>query len=287
MSSRPMSETNPHPAEAAAHPGSATLELLRRAQDAPEEERNELLAEVVVAHLGLADSLARRYANRGEDEQDLVQVARVGLVEAAQRFDPEKGSFVAFAIPTMTGHIKRHFRDHGWTIRPPRRLQDLQAQTNQAWSDLSQTLGHSPGVHEIANYLNQPAAEINEAQRAGSCYQLASLDTPLNERSDGAIQLADEDADEFSLIDGLVSLRPLYRSLTAEQRRVLFLRFAEGKTQQEIARELNVSQMHICRMLARTLNELRTKMDDRAESAPRRIHPESRRRSRTGRRVAA
>ncbi len=252
-------------------PGSRTTELLVRAKHAPEPERRDLLAEVVVAHLGLADSLARRYGNRGEDEQDLIQVARVGLVEAAQRFDPDRGSFVAFAIPTMTGHIKRHFRDHGWTIRPPRRLQDLQAQTNQAWSELSQTLGHPPAVQEIADYLHHPAEDISEAQLAGSCYQLASLDTPLSGRSEGAGTMDGADVDEFALVDGLVSLRPLYRSLTAEQRRVLFLRFVEGRTQQEIARELKVSQMHICRLLARTLRELRDKMDDTGEQTPRHI----------------
>ncbi|HET9872881.1 MAG TPA: sigma-70 family RNA polymerase sigma factor [Propionibacteriaceae bacterium] len=266
LTDRPEADITDEQARAGAH----TVELLRRASLAPEPERRDLLAEVVVAHLGLADSLARRYANRGEEEQDLVQVARVGLVEAAQRFDPERGSFVAFAIPTMTGHIKRHFRDHGWTIRPPRRLQDLQAQTNQAWSDLSQTLGHAPGVREIAAHLNHPAEEINEAQLAGSCYQLASLDSPLNDRSDSAPQ-ADDYTDEFDLVDGRVSLVPLYRSLRPDQRRVLYLRFVDGKTQQEIARELGVSQMHICRLLARTLRELRDKMDGEAQAAPLRI----------------
>jgi len=255
-------------------PNSLTADLLQRARQTSGEERQNLLAEVVVAHLGLADSLARRYANRGEDEQDLIQVARVGLVEAAQRFDPDRGSFVAFAVPTMTGHIKRHFRDHGWTIRPPRRLQDLQAQANQAWSDLSQSLGHAPAVEEIADHLNYPVSEVREAQLAGSCYQLTSLDAPLNGRSDGAVNTAAEDAiDEFVLVDGLVSLRPLYRSLTTDQRRVLFLRFVEGRTQMEIARDLKVSQMHICRMLARTLRELREKMDGDQEPPPLRIDP--------------
>lgn len=252
-------------------PAAVSAELLRRAKDAPADERRELLAVVVLNHLGLADSLARRYAHRGEDEQDLMQVARLGLIEAAKRFDPDRGSFVAFAIPTMTGHLKRHFRDHGWTIRPPRRLQDLQAQTNQAWADLSQTLGHAPAAHEIAAHLKQPTAEINEAQLAGSCYQLASLDTPLGGRGDGMVRSTDEDIDEFALVDGLVSLRPLYRSLTDDQRRVLYLRFVQGKTQQEIARDLKVSQMHICRLLARTLRDLREKMEDSAEPMPRDI----------------
>jgi RNA polymerase sigma-70 factor (sigma-B/F/G subfamily) len=267
MSTAGSSERRPHDsADERSSSAAQTAELLQRAKLASDQQRRDLLAEVVIAHLSLADSLARRYANRGEDEQDLIQVARVGLVEAAQRFDPDRGSFVAFAIPTMTGHIKRHFRDHGWTIRPPRRLQDLQAQTNQAWSELSQALGHAPAVREIADYLNHPAEEISEAQLAGSCYQLASLDTPLNDRGDGVAYTCEDDLDEFALVDGLVSLGPLYRSLTDDQRRVLFLRFVEGKTQQEIARELEVSQMHICRLLARTLRELREKMVDEADS---------------------
>src|SRR5215217_2864031 len=132
-----------------------TVALLTRARQVGEEERQQIIDEVVTSHLWLAETLSRRFLHRGEDEEDLLQVARTGLVEAAQRFAPEQGAFIAFAVPTITGVLKRHFRDHGWMVRPPRRTQELASGIWQQWPALVQTIGAIPSAKDLANQLGE------------------------------------------------------------------------------------------------------------------------------------
>ena len=153
----------------------AASELLRRARHAAPAEKARLQNEVTTSHIWLADSLARRFHHRGEDADDLQQVARFGLVQAVQRYDPDQGPFLAFAIPTINGCLKRHFRDHGWLVRPPRRTQELAAELRQQWPDLIQQLQADPSDQDLADHLGQSIKVVREASGANQCYRPSSL----------------------------------------------------------------------------------------------------------------
>ncbi|WP_035812034.1 SigB/SigF/SigG family RNA polymerase sigma factor [Jiangella gansuensis] len=236
-----------------------TNDLLRRAAQAGGQERQRLIDEVVLLHLRLAESIARRYSNRGIDRDDLVQVANLGLVNAAQRFDPDLGKdFVSFAVPTITGEVKRYFRDHGWTVRPPRRVQELHAAVAAATAELTQTLGSAPTPADLAEHLGVEVDDVLEASASHECFTVASLDyrggggedTPL------ADSLGESEAG-FARAEAVVALAPACRDLRPRDRRILYLRFFRGWTQQEIAQELGVTQMQVSRLLARILGQLR------------------------------
>lgn len=211
---------------------------------------------MVVDHLPLADSLARRYAGRGEDLDDLVQVARVGLVHAVQRYDPERGEFAAFAVPTMTGELKRHFRDHGWLVRPTRRSQELQSSIENAWSDLGQRLGRDPGLDEVSAELGLPRTEVASALAARGGYRGVSLDSP----GGGVTPLADRVGGEdpgYERAEVAAVLGPACRQLSDEDRALLYRRFVQQRSQSDIAAELGTNQMAISRRLAAILARLR------------------------------
>ncbi|TDE14924.1 SigB/SigF/SigG family RNA polymerase sigma factor [Jiangella asiatica] len=238
----------------------AANDLFRRAARAKGHERQRLIDEIVLLHLGLAESVARRYSNRGIERDDLVQVANLGLVNAAQRFDPDLGKdFVSFAMPTITGEVKRYFRDHGWAVRPPRRVQELHAALRVATAQLSQSLGAAPTHAELAEHLGVDVEEIREATASHECFTTASIDyrggdgdeTPM------ADSLGEEERG-FARADAVVMLAPLCRELPQRDRRILYLRFFRGWTQQEIAQELGVTQMQVSRLLARILGALRS-----------------------------
>lgn len=220
---------------------------------------DEAARPAVEHHLALADTLARQYAHRGIDLDDLVQVARLGLVLAAERFRPGLGScFEAFAVPTIRGELRRHFRDHGWTVRPPRRIQELRARTRQARTEFEQVEGREPTATDLAGVLRVSALEIDECAAAESGYSPLSLDaeagdhrTPLCER------LGADDEGIDSLPDQLTLHREL-RHLTARERRILAWRFWEELTQEQIAARLGVSQMQVSRLLSGILARLRT-----------------------------
>ncbi len=220
----------------------------------------ELRNELVEAHLGLAEYLARRFTNRGEPLDDLVQVASLGLTKAVDRFDPERGlEFTTFATPTILGELKRHFRDKGWAVRVPRRVQELHLRVTRVIDDLSLELGRPPTYPEVAVRAGVSEDEVVEAVDAGSAYRSASLDAGRNDDDDspGLLgQLGAPDA-ELDRAERRASLSPLLAKLPEREQSMLYLRFYEGLTQSEIAKRLGISQMHVSRLLTRSLQQLR------------------------------
>ncbi len=241
-----------------------TVELFSRMGDGTEAERVQLRSDLVELHLPLAEYLARRFGNRGEPHEDLVQVATIGLIKAIDRFDLERGvAFSTYATPTIVGEIKRHFRDRGWTIRVPRRLQEIQAVINQAVSDLGQELGRSPTVSELATRVGMSEEEILEGLESANAYSPLSLDAPDPSGELGAVidQLGDYD-DALDAVIDRETVKPLLDRLDARAKRILLLRFFRNMTQSQIADELGISQMHVSRLLSRTLADLRRALEE-------------------------
>ena len=234
------------------------VELSQMSEDDPRRAR--LRDELVEVHLPLVEYLARRFRNRGEPLDDLVQVATIGLIKSVDRFDLERGvEFSTYATPTIVGEIKRHFRDKGWAIRVPRRLQELKLSLTKATSELSQKNGRSPTVAELAQHLGMTEEEILEGLESANAYSAVSLDAP-----DGGDEDSPAVADSLGMVDDALegveyreSLKPLLEKLPAREKKILMLRFFGGMTQSQIAGELGISQMHVSRLLARTLAQLR------------------------------
>jgi RNA polymerase sigma-B factor len=216
--------------------------------------------ELVEMHLPLVEYLARRFRNRGEPLDDLIQVATIGLIKSVDRFDTERGvEFSTYATPTIVGEIKRHFRDKGWAIRVPRRLQELKLSLTKATSDLSQKLGRAPTIAELASFLALPEEEILEGLESANAYSAISLDSP-DSGDDDAPAVADTLGQLDEALEGVEyreSLKPLLERLPAREKKILMLRFFGNMTQSQIASELGISQMHVSRLLARTLAQLR------------------------------
>jgi RNA polymerase sigma-B factor len=234
------------------------VELAAMGEDDPRRPR--LRDELVEAHLPLVEYLARRFRNRGEPLDDLIQVATIGLIKSVDRFDLERGvEFSTYATPTIVGEIKRHFRDKGWAIRVPRRLQELKLSLTKATSELSQKNGRSPTVAELAAHLQMSEEEILEGLESANAYSAVSLDAP-----DGGDDDSPAVADSLGIMDESLegveyreSLKPLLERLPPREKRILLLRFFGNMTQSQIAAELGISQMHVSRLLARTLAQLR------------------------------
>jgi len=239
-------------------------DLRRKFHDYAETRDRRLRDELITAHMGLAEYLARRFTNRGEPLDDLVQVAALGLLKAVDRFDPARGlEFSTYATPTIVGELKRHFRDKGWAVRVPRRVQELHLRLASVVGLLSQELGRSPTIGEIAQAAAVSEEEVLEAIEAGHAYRFTSLDAPTGNDEEGALssQLGEEDQ---GLIDSehRVTLSPLIAQFPRRERLILHLRFFEGLTQSEIATRLGISQMHVSRLLARSLAQLRAKAEE-------------------------
>ena len=227
---------------------------------AADARRHAVRDELVEMHLPLVEYLARRFRNRGEPLDDLVQVATIGLIKAVDRFDLERGvEFSTYATPTIVGEIKRHFRDKGWAIRVPRRLQELKLSLAKATSELSQRNGRSPTVGELAGHLNMSEEDVLEGLESANAYSAVSLDAPDN-GEDETHAVADTLGSTDDSLEGVEyreSLKPLLERLPAREKRILLLRFFGNMTQSQIAAELGISQMHVSRLLARTLAQLR------------------------------
>jgi RNA polymerase sigma-B factor len=216
--------------------------------------------------LPLADHVASHFARRGEGLDDLTQVARLGLMNAINRFDPAKGpSFIGFAIPTMMGEVRRYFRDHSWGMRVPRRLRELHVQISRATSDLAQKLGRAPTAGELSKLLEVPREEIIECLVAGDAYRLDSLDAPVGAGGSDNPRIV---ADAVGAIDPQIehitdreAVRALVAGLPQRERQVLHMRFFESMTQSQIAERIGVSQMQVSRILANTLRCLRDQLD--------------------------
>jgi len=214
--------------------------------------------EIVEMFLPLAEYLARRFAGRGEALDDLVQVASLGLLNAIDRFDPGREvQFSTYAAVTIVGELKRHFRDKGWAIRVPRRLQEVALRVNAVLPELSQELGRSPTIEEISQRCEAPAEEILDAMEAVQAYSTSSLETPVGEEGTAPIDVLGEEDASIEMLESWSAVGPALRKLPRRERTVLYLRFFRGLTQSEIAREVGVSQMHVSRILSQTLRHLR------------------------------
>jgi RNA polymerase sigma-B factor len=224
------------------------------------KERQPVRDALVEQHLPLVEHLARRFRNRGEAYDDLVQVATIGLIKSVDRFDPERGvEFSTYATPTIVGEIKRHFRDKGWAVRVPRRLQELRLSLTAATSELSQKNGRSPTVHELAQHLGISEEDVLEGLESANAYSTLSLDAG-DQGDDESIAVVDTLGVEDESLEGVEyreSLKPMLERLPPREKKILLLRFFRGMTQSEIAAEVGISQMHVSRLLARTLTQLR------------------------------
>jgi RNA polymerase sigma-B factor len=220
---------------------------------------------IVQRCLPLADHIARRFEGRGEPRDDLVQVARVGLVNAVTRFDVNAGSdFVSFAVPTIMGEVRRHFRDNSWSVKVPRRLKELHLRLGAATAELSQRLGRAPTATELAAELDMDRNEVVEGLVAGSSYNTLSIDSAGGSEDDDARAIADTLGDVDASLDRIEdreALRPLLEGLPERERTVLVLRFFESMTQTQIADRVGISQMHVSRLLAKSLTRLRDQLE--------------------------
>jgi RNA polymerase sigma-B factor len=244
-----------------------TIELLREAGRCCAAERQRLLDEVVTSHMSVATAIAARYRTRGIASEDLQQVAYLALVKAANGYDPEVGNdFLSYAVPTIRGEIKRHFRDLGWMVRPPRRIQELQARITAADAELSQSLGRSPRPSEVAAHVGENIEDVNEALATVGCFTPSSLDRPAGENGTMAISdlLGGEDAGQGA-VEARAMLAPVVRRLSDRDRRILLLRFFRGWTQQEIAEDIGVTQMQVSRLLTRIMADLRKGLEGTTE----------------------
>jgi RNA polymerase sigma-B factor len=242
----------------------ATKALLeRRMCSIDESERQRLLEQVVELNADVAHSIASRYRNRGVDLEDLQQAACLGLLGAAHRYRPELDiPFLGFAIPTIRGEIKRYFRDYAWTIRIPRRLQELQRLIATRSAQLKQELGRQPTSDEIANHLQVDVTQVEEAMAARGYFSTLSLDQPIG--TAGQLLLGDVVAggEDQALLrfEQVSQLQPALDDLPSRERRILELRFVEGWSQAAIGADIGVSQMQISRILGRILDDLRDRL---------------------------
>lgn len=216
--------------------------------------------------LPLADHVARRFKGRGEPQDDLFQVACVGVINAINRFNPDTGAdFLAFAVPTVMGEVRRYFRDNGWAVKVPRRLKELRAQLGAARAELTQKIGRSPTATEIAEYLDMDRESVVEATIADGCYSASSIDVQASsdEESLPICETLGGPDPALDMVVDVETVRPLIAALPERERRVLALRFAGDMTQTEIAQRMGYSQMHISRLLGCVLDTLREKACDR------------------------
>lgn len=232
---------------AASSPGSTT---------APEPDTDRLALE----HLGLADALARRFSGRGEDDDDLRQVARCGLVQATRRYDPTRGPFAPYAAATIDGVLKHYFRDDCWVVRPPRRTQQLAVRITRQWDAIAQRRGRVPNDHDLSEELHEPLTAVRGALRAAEAYRTVGLE------EDSATAAGCTDDPGVIRCEDRLLLARLWARLDAGERELLWLRYWEGCSQTEIAGRIGTRQMQVSRLLARTLVRLRAllEQDDRA-----------------------
>jgi RNA polymerase sigma-B factor len=221
----------------------------------PDAEAREELARMFQP---LAEYLARRFYGRGEPLEDLVQVANLGLLKAVDRFDLSRGvKFSTYATATIVGELKRHFRDKGWALRVPRRLQEAGMKVGRTVTEMSQDLGRAPTVAEIGARTGLSEDEVLEAMETANAYTATSLDAPTDEEGTTSLDKLGDEEEAFELLEGWTSVAPAIRDLPPRERNILYLRFFRGLTQTQIADEMGISQMHVSRLLSRTLRELR------------------------------
>jgi len=257
-----------HRASRRSHPVHAdhalTGQLLRQRDRLPagHPDRAKIRARVIEANLPMARHLARRYTGRGEPLDDLTQVAAVALIKAVDRYDPSRQvAFASYAVPTIIGALKRHFRDTAWGMRVPRRIQELTLEIAAATADLSQRLGRSPTTADLADHLHIPVDDVVVAIAAAKSYQLTSLNTSCSagDNADRAelIDLLSDPDSHYARVDNHLLLRPLFATLPLRERRILTMRYFGDMSQAQIAAEIGLSQMHVSRLLTQSLTRLR------------------------------
>jgi len=245
---------------------SATLFAELTVDGTTPQRRAELRDDLVRLHLPLVEHLTRRFLNRGEPYDDLMQVGTIGLIKAVDRFDIErKVEFSTYATPTIVGEIKRHFRDKGWAIRVPRRLQELRISISSVTSELTQSLGRSPTIAELARAVGVTDEEILEGLESANAYSTLSLDATTDSSDDSTLSMLDTLGEEdiaLEHIENRESIKPLLDQLLPREKHILALRFFAGMTQSQIATEIGISQMHVSRLLTKTLAQLRSRLDE-------------------------
>ena len=239
-----------------------TRELFRRYKEEGDEEAREQL---IVSHVNLVRYIAAKFKNRGEPLDDLIQVGTIGLIKAIDRFDPSRGlEFTTYATPTIMGEIKRHFRDKGWTIRVPRRLQELSAKVNSATDELTARLQRSPSIEEVAEYLGTTADEVLVAMESSSAYSSVPLEAQGGNEDDDAPSVIDRYASvdgDLEASDDRIVLEEVIGEFPEADQQAIRMRFIDGMTQVEIAKRLGISQVQVSRMLRRALRRIQDKID--------------------------
>jgi RNA polymerase sigma-B factor len=254
-------------------PGGADLTRQRSAQlfgilsddSLSEQDRAAAREDLVHLHLPLVEHCARRFRNRGEPFEDLVQVGTIGLIKSIDRFESDRGvEFSTYATPTIIGEIKRYFRDKGWAIRVPRRLQELRMHIVTATGELTQDLGRSPTPRELSERIGCTVEEIIEGMESSNAYSTLSLDATDDGEEQGGSMLDALGIDDPNLehVEVRESIKPMLDQLDPREKRILVLRFFKNMTQTQIAEEVGISQMHVSRLLTRTLDQMRVAMQD-------------------------
>jgi RNA polymerase sigma-B factor len=244
---------------------SAELFALLNEKRLPEHDRAAAREDLVHLHLPLVEHCARRFRNRGEPFEDLVQVGTIGLIKSIDRFEAERGvEFSTYATPTIIGEIKRYFRDKGWAIRVPRRLQELRMQIVNTTAELTQELGRSPTPRELGDKIGCSVEEIIEGLESSNAYATLSLDATDDGDETGGSMLDALGIDDPNLehVEVRESIKPMLDQLDPREKRILVLRFFKNMTQTQIAEEVGISQMHVSRLLSRTLDQMRVAMQD-------------------------
>jgi RNA polymerase sigma-B factor len=259
----PRTGAQTRPLSAAKHRSTELFELFLDPTSGG-EVRAAVRGQLVELHMPLVEHCAKRFRNRGEPLEDLAQVGAIGLIKSIDRFDPERSvEFSTYAIPTIIGEIKRHFRDKGWAIRVPRRLQELRMQIGTAGAELAQSLGRAPTPSELADHIGCPVEEVIEGIESSNAYATLSLDAG-DHQEDGPLSLLDTmGVEDIGLehVELRESIRPLLEELPPREKNILMLRFFRNMTQSQIAAEVGVSQMHVSRLLSRTLDHLRSTLE--------------------------
>ena len=238
-----------------------TRELFRRYKEEGDDDAREQLA---MSHLNLVRFLASKFKSRGEPLDDLIQVGTIGLIKAVDRFDPTRGlEFTTFATPTILGEIRRHFRDKGWSVRVPRRLQELSSKVNQTKEELTKGLHREPSVEEVATALNTTVDEVLEAMESSSAYSSVPLEGGSSGEDDtpSVIDRYVSEDEELALSDDRMAIEEAIRDFSPREQEIIRMRFIDGLTQVEIAKKLGISQVQVSRLLRRTLRKLQEKID--------------------------
>ncbi len=238
-------------------------ELVALPADHP--DRRHLRERLILGLLPIAEHIAVRFSGRGQPREDLIQVARIGLMKAVDRFDPGQGvDFVAYAVPTVMGEVRRFFRDTGWAVHVPRGMQELRARLSRGTTELTQVLGRAPTPSELADHLDMDVDTVREGLLAANSYQTSSLDRPVND-GEGSAPLADVVGEldaRFELIEDRHTVVPLLNRLPERERAIVTMRFFDGLTQSQIAERVGLSQMHVSRLLTKILHDLRGRLAD-------------------------